>query len=169
MAKLRRTQATAQRLKHCSRVYSIIDWDKLEIVLYTLFVLSCPTTLTGIYHTVSTLVPCYFGFTWLLWSKMAWYIQLSEQDSTISSLGKFTLLQANFWSTSYLAIGYYIFFHTLTFFRRVFECVLSLKTCYLNMNWKIKHIPNSVMVNILPHFGIEILNNLFRNQPSKVV
>ena len=31
-----------------------VDWSKLEIVLYTLFVLSCTTKLTGLYRTVPT-------------------------------------------------------------------------------------------------------------------
>ena len=43
---------------------------KLEIVLYTHFLLSCPTKLTGLYRTVSTLALCYTEFTLLIWTKM---------------------------------------------------------------------------------------------------
>ena len=44
----------------------------MEIVLYILFVLSCPTKLTGLYRTVSTLAQCYTKFSLLIWTKMAW-------------------------------------------------------------------------------------------------
>ena len=40
------------------RLHTNVDWSKLEIVLYTLVVLSCPTKLTGYYRTVSTFVLC---------------------------------------------------------------------------------------------------------------
>ena len=39
-------------------VHHTVDWTKLEIVLYTLFVLVCPTKLTGLDRTGSTFVPC---------------------------------------------------------------------------------------------------------------
>ena len=50
----------------------LINWSKLEIVLYTLFVLSCPTRLIGLYRTVSTIVPCSSQFTRHIWTKIAW-------------------------------------------------------------------------------------------------
>ena len=45
--------------KNSRRELSTADWGKLEIVLYTLFVLPRPTNLTGLYRTVSTFVPCF--------------------------------------------------------------------------------------------------------------
>ena len=48
-----------------------VDWSKLETVLYTFFVLSCPTKLTGLYRTVSDFAPCSSKFTLLIWTKMA--------------------------------------------------------------------------------------------------
>ena len=51
----------------------IVFWSKLEIVLYKLFVLSCPTKLTGLYRTVSTFALSYTKFTLLIWTKMAWW------------------------------------------------------------------------------------------------
>ena len=47
-----------------------VDCSKLESVLYTLFILSCPTMLTGLYRTVSTFAPCSSKFTLLIWTKM---------------------------------------------------------------------------------------------------
>ena len=44
---------------------------ELELVPYTLCVLSCPTKFTGLYRTVSTFVPCSIWFTRLIWTKMA--------------------------------------------------------------------------------------------------
>ena len=48
-----------------------VDWSKLEIVLYTLFVLSCPTKLTGLYRTVSAFVPFSSEFTRYILTEMA--------------------------------------------------------------------------------------------------
>ena len=49
-----------------------VDWSKLEIVLYTLFVLCpAPTKLTGLYRTVSTFVSCSSEFTSLYKTKRA--------------------------------------------------------------------------------------------------
>ena len=45
--------------KNSRRELSTADWGKLEIVLYTLFVLPRPTNLTGLYRTVSTFVLCF--------------------------------------------------------------------------------------------------------------
>ena len=47
------------------------DWSKLEIVLYTLFGLSCPTELTKLYLPVSTFLSCSAEFTRLIWITMA--------------------------------------------------------------------------------------------------
>ena len=52
-------------------LYLHCNWSKLETVLYTLFVLSCPTKLTGLYRTVSTFAPCSSKFSLLIWNKMA--------------------------------------------------------------------------------------------------
>ena len=43
--------------------HSLQTWSKLEIKLFTLFVLACPTNLTGVYHTVPTFVPYPSKFT----------------------------------------------------------------------------------------------------------
>ena len=43
-----------------------VFYIKLEIVLYTLFVLSFPTKLTGLYRTVSTFALGYTKFTLLI-------------------------------------------------------------------------------------------------------
>ena len=59
-------------------IQNTVDWSKLEVILYTLFVLSCPTKLTGLYRTVSTCaalfrpVPCSSEFTLLTWTKTMW-------------------------------------------------------------------------------------------------
>ena len=49
-----------------------VNWSKLEIVLYTLSQLSCPTIVTELYCTDSTFVLCSSQFTRLMWTKMAW-------------------------------------------------------------------------------------------------
>ena len=53
-------------------------WSKLEIVLYTLFVPSCPTVLNGLQRTVSTFTPCLSEFIWtkLTWCKPYWLLYL---------------------------------------------------------------------------------------------
>ena len=58
--------------RYCRRADITVDWSKLEIVLYSLFLLSCPAKLTGLYRTVSTCAPCFSKFTLLIWTKMAW-------------------------------------------------------------------------------------------------
>ena len=47
-----------------------VFWNKLEIVLYTLFVQSCPTKLTGLYRTVSPMLCGTLSLLW--WYKPKW-------------------------------------------------------------------------------------------------
>ena len=57
-----RTYGEYSHLLDCTSrgVLSItVGWNKLEIILYTLFVLSCPAKLTGLCRTVSIFVACY--------------------------------------------------------------------------------------------------------------
>ena len=67
-------------IKQCITLKSdiILFWHCiLKNVLYTLFVLSCPTKLTGLYCTVSTLSPCSSKFTLLIWTKIACWEHLT--------------------------------------------------------------------------------------------
>ena len=54
-----------------SRSLITVFWSKLEIILYTLFGLSCPTKLAGLYQTVLTFALLYTKFTLLIWTKLA--------------------------------------------------------------------------------------------------
>ena len=71
-------------------------WSNLEIVLYTIFVLSCPIKLTGAYCTVSTFAPCSSNFSLLIWTKMT-CIFLTWQLSTLITQKVYNT-QLFFWS-----------------------------------------------------------------------
>ena len=91
-------QLTIVSNKLLFQTWHTVFWSKLEIVLYTLFVLSCPTKLTGLNRTVSTFVPCYTKFTLLIWTKMArttWTVLVGiiiNQTNVLLLLGSVNLL-----------------------------------------------------------------------------